>query len=92
MPAVRPFSADLADTHTQVSLALGDALMVKAQVATASATVNLAVANGVSYAGATTSGTTLLQAGPFAAAVVLNIMANGQVRVETSVAGLSAAV
>ena len=55
MPAVRPFSADLADTHTQVSLALGDALMV-------------------------------------APAVVLNIMASGQVRVETSVAGLSAAV
>lgn len=92
MPAVRPFSADLADTHTQASLALGDALMVKAQVATASGTVNLAVANGVVYAGATTSGTALLQVGPFAAAVVLNVMANGQVRVETSVAGLSVAV
>ena len=92
MPAVRPFSKDLVSTHSQAPLALGDALLVKAQDATSTATVNLAVANGVNYAGANTSGTTLLQVGPFAAAVVLNIMANGNVRVETSVAGMSVTV
>ena len=92
MPAVRPFSADLADTHTQAPLAQGDALLLKAQNATSQATVNLAVANGVSYAGAQTAGTTTLQVGPFAAAVVLNINAAGLVRVETSVTGMSVAV
>ena len=54
--------------------------------------VNDGVANGVVYAGAATSGTTLLQVGPLAADVVLNVMATGKVSVETSVAGLSAAV
>lgn len=92
MPGIRPYSADLDNSHAQVPLALGDALMIKASVASAGATVNLAVANGVVYAGAATSGTTLLQVGPFAADVVLNVMATGKVRVETSVAGLSAAV
>ena len=91
MPAVRPFSRDLRDTHCQVALALGDVLCLKAAVSTASATVNLAEANGVSYAGATTSGTTRLDVGPFAAAVVLNVMATGEVRAETSVSGCSVA-
>ena len=92
MPAVRPFSADLNNNNTRVPLALGDALLLKAQNATSQAKVYLAEANGVSYAGATTSGTTTLQVGPFAAAVVLQLMATGSVRAETSVAGMSVTV
>ena len=92
MPAVRPFSADLNNTHCLVRLAQGDALMLKAQDATSVGSVSLNEANGVSYAGASTSGTTLLQVGPFAANVRLQVNANGSVRVETSVAGLSATV
>lgn len=92
MPAVRPYSADLNNTHAIVNLALGDALMLKAQDATSVATVSLNEANGVSYAGASTSGQTLLQVGPFAAAVKLQLGVTGKVRAETSVAGLSAVV
>ena len=92
MPAIRPFSADLSNTHTLVPLALGDALLIKAQDSTSAAQVSLNEANGVSYAGAATSGQTTLQVGPFANKVVLQVNANGNVRVETSVAGMSVAV
>lgn len=92
MPAIRPYSADLNNTHSLVHLALGDALQIKAQDALSSAQVSLNQANGVSYAGDVTSGTALLTVGPFAAKVVLQINATGLVRVETSVAGLSSAV
>lgn len=92
MPAVRPYSADLNNNAARVPLALGDALMLKAQNATSQGRVALAEANGVSYAGAATSGTTTLQVGPFAAAVVLQLSAAGSVRAETSVAGMSVTV
>jgi len=89
MPGIRPFSADLNNTHCLAALAVGDSLSLKAQDATSSASVSLNEANGVSYAGATTSGTTRLDVGPFAAKVVLQISATGNVRVETNVAGVS---
>ena len=90
--AARPFSADLSDTHTFANLAVGDALLIKAQVATASCQVSLAVANGNVFAATQTAGTTLLQVGPFANACTLQLAASGLVRVETSVAGLSVTV
>lgn len=92
MPAIRPYSADLSNTHVLVPLAVGDALLIKAQDATSAAQVSLNEANGVVYAGAATAAQALLQVGPFASKVVLQVNANGNVRVETSVAGLSVAV
>lgn len=90
--SLRPYSADLQDAHGYAPLAVGDALQVKAQVATALCNVSLAVANGNSFAATTTSGTTLLTVGPFANACVIQLGAKGLVRVETSVAGMSSAV
>lgn len=92
--SLRPFSADLSNSHATVPLAQGDALLIKAQDATSVAQVSLlsSVSGAVVYAGATTAAQALLQVGPFASGVMLQINGTGSVRVETSVAGLSVAV
>ena len=92
MPGIRPYSADLNNTHSYANLAIGDALLIKAQDALSVCQVSLAVANGNVFAATQTAGTALLQVGPFANVCTLQLNASGNVRVETSVAGLSVTV